>query len=45
MSSSEFFMLLSAVYIAPYLGEKFSVKISAVTMLVGILMFALELLK
>lgn len=42
MTVSQFFVLLSAIYIAPYVGAKLAVKLSGVSLLAAIAAFAVE---
>lgn len=44
MTVSQFFTLLSAIYIAPYVGAKLAVKLSGVILLAAIAAFVLEVL-
>lgn len=44
MTVSQFFILVSAIYIAPYVGEKLAVKLSGVILLAAIAAFVLEVL-
>lgn len=44
MTVSQFFILVSAIYIAPYVGAKLAVKLSGVIPLAAIAAFVLEVL-
>lgn len=44
MTISQFFILLSAIYVAPYVGAKLSVRLSGVILLAAIVAFVLEVL-
>lgn len=44
MTVSQFFILVSAIYIAPYVGAKLAVKLSGVILLAAIAAFVLEVL-
>lgn len=44
MTVSQFFILLSAVYIAPHIGAKLAVRLSGAILLAAIAAFALEVL-